>query len=255
MGTSILITSGKGGVGKSQVSINLSTALCAAGIKAVLVDGNLPAPDIALYLDIPMDRKTFNDLLAERATPEEVVFSQPQSGLKIVTSSVQLSLVEEFDAKKVSKGLEKLKGQGDTVIIDSAPGLGKEVVQAARAADKVLVVATPDIPSLTGAYKSVQLCKMLGKEVPGIILNRTGRTRNELTDAAVSSMMDGLPILGRIPEDNYLASAALKCQPVVKEYPHSPSARAFRKLAYGLAGLPYGENAIAESLMHTLGMK
>lgn len=251
----IVIASGKGGVGKSQVAINLTSALSQIGFKPLLIDGNLPAPDISLYLDIPMDRKTFNDLLAERASPEEVVVDHAQSGLRVVPSSVKLSLLEEFDAKKVSKGFDKLKNLGDAVIIDSPPGLGKDVVQAARAADKVLIVATPDIPSLTGAYKSVQLCKMLGKEVAGVILNRTGRFKSELSDAAVTSMMDGLPILGKIPEDRYLAASAIKSMPVMKLYPHAPSSRAFKKLACTLTGQQFRENAVADEMCHLLGIK
>ena len=255
MGVAILIASGKGGVGKSQVSINLASALVSLGFQPLVVDGNLPAPDLGLYLDIPIDRKTLNDLLAERATPEEVIYTHAASGIRVVPSSVQLSLVEEFDSKKVSKGLDRLKGLGDTIIIDSAPGLGKEVVQAAKAADKVIVVATPDIPSLTGAYKSVQLCKMLGKDVPGMVLNRVGRFKSELSDAAVQSMMDGLPILGRIPEDKYLAGASMRSQTVVKMFPHSPSARAFKKLACTLTGQAFVENPMKEELYNLLGMK
>ena len=93
MGVSILIASGKGGVGKSQVAINLAAALHSVGVKPVLVDGNLPTPDLSLYLDLPMDSKTFNDLLAERATADEVVLTHDGTGLKVVPSSIQLSLL------------------------------------------------------------------------------------------------------------------------------------------------------------------
>ncbi len=255
MGVSILIASGKGGVGKSQVAINLAAALHSVGVKPVLVDGNLPTPDLSLYLDLPMDSKTFNDLLAERATADEVVISHESTGLRVVPSSIQLSLLEEFQTKKVTRGFEKFKGVSDTVIIDSAPGLGKEVIQAARAADKVIVVATPDITSLTGAYKTVQLCRMLGKDVTGVLLNRVGRFKSELSDAAVLNMMDQLPILGKIPEDRYLAASSMRAKPVVQAFPHSPSARAFRRLACTLTGQPFREEPLVEEVYHLLGMK
>jgi MinD-like ATPase involved in chromosome partitioning or flagellar assembly len=155
----------------------------------------------------------------------------------------------------VTKGFERFKSLADTVIIDSAPGLGKEVIQAARSADRVIVVATPDITSLTGAYKSVQLCKMLGKEVSGIVLNRVGRSKRELSDAAVQSMMDGLPILGKIPEDKFLASSAMRAMPVLQAYPHAPSSRAFKRLACTLTGQAYVENPFAEEIYNLFGIK
>jgi septum site-determining protein MinD len=241
MGTSFLVSSGKGGVGKTQTAINLSTALALFGADVLIVDGNLPTPDVSLYFGIPSDVKTLNDVIRGDAKPEKAIFHH-ESGLKIMPASVQMNASKGLTQDRIRNVLKELNKYANTLVIDSAPGLGAEVVTAMRASDKAIIVTNPEIPALTDAFKTIQLANYIGAEVVGVILNRTGRYKGELDDATIKATLgDDVPIIGRIPEDYHIPIAALHSKSVVTAFPRSPSALAFKRAAAVLTGVNYIE--------------
>ncbi|MFH0835837.1 MAG: AAA family ATPase, partial [Candidatus Micrarchaeota archaeon] len=213
MGTSFLVSSGKGGVGKTQTAINLGTALSLFGADVLIIDGNLPTPDISLYYGIPSEVKTLNDVIRGDAKPEKAIYTHPETGLKIMPASVQMNAAKGLTQDKIKATLKGLTKYAGTLVIDSAPGLGAEVVTAMRASDQCIVVTNPEIPALTDAFKTIQLANYIGADVVGVVLTRTGRYRGELDDATIRATLgDDVPIIGKIPEDYHVPIAALRSQ-------------------------------------------
>lgn len=253
MGMTLAVASGKGGVGKTQTAINLGAALSLNGRKAIVVDGNMPTPDVSLYLGIQAP-KTLNDVLAGKAVVEEAVYKH-ETGLHVLPASVRLKDINGFGEKAFGALVKKLKHSYEMVFIDCPPGLEAGVINIVRHADKILLVSTPEFVSLADAYKTAALSEAAGKEVRGVILNRTGRFRGEVKGGEIGVLLDKHPVIGRVPEDASVPIGAVNSNPVVTAFPHSPAARAFKRIAANLVGEEYGENAFVETALHFLNHK
>ena len=254
MGVSIAVASGKGGVGKTQTTINLGTSLALRGKKVIVVDGNIPTPDIALYLGI-QNTKTLNDVLSWKAKPEDAVYKIEETGLHVMPASVRLNAVTGFSEKGFYSLVQKLKKSYDFVLVDSAPGLDLSVINLIKQADKLLLVTNPELVSLADTYKTAAISETLGKELQGIIINRVNRFNGEVRNQEISVLLDKRAVIGRVPEDTSLPMAAMNSEPVVTSFPHSPSARAFKRIAAEMLGEKYVENAFLEHVFHILNRR
>ncbi|MFH1107089.1 MAG: P-loop NTPase [Candidatus Micrarchaeota archaeon] len=237
---SFVIGSGKGGVGKTQTTINLGAALAHFGGDVTIVDGNLPVPDVSLYFAVPFNIKTLNDVIRGRAEVEEATYTH-HSGLKIIPSDINLNSLNGITQDEFSRTLKRLKKSSKSVLlVDSAPGLGAEFISAAKTADRMFVVTNPELPALSAAYKTIQVAEAIGVEVAGVILNRVGRYKGELSEHEIREVIGDHPIR-KIPEDSAVPTAGIMAQPVVAAFPKSPAAIAFKKIAAEIMGVDYKE--------------
>ena len=243
MGTSIIVSSGKGGVGKTNTVINLGVALTKIGKKVIVIDGSLTTPDIFLYLGIPFHVQGLSHILKGDATIESASFTH-KSGLKIIPGNIHIDVLKEIKGKKFSRLLKELKREHDFVLVDGSAGLGTETLSAVKHCDKMLVVANPELASVVNASKTIQISKNLNVEPLGVVLNRLGRFKPELGEEKILPLFYGIPIIGRIPEDIRLPISANYSGSVLEYYPYSRTSREFLNLAYCLSGL---ENKREES--------
>jgi len=164
----ISIVSGKGGVGKTLIATNLSYALSNFGFKTLLIDFNFTTPHIPIFLS-SKPAFTLNDFLQDHADFHEIL--NPALNFFYISPSISL---EEITSLKI-ENLERLKqnlNYFDFVIIDSAPGFGREALLSFNFADEILIVSNPTLSSLFDAIKCIQLAKRLNKKVLGIVINR-----------------------------------------------------------------------------------
>jgi len=234
MGRIIVINSGKGGVGKTTTAINLGTSLNKLGKNVVIVDVNLNTPNVGLHLGAPIVPVTLNHVLRGEAEIEEAVYEH-SSGTKIVPSSLSVKELTKFNTKKLPEITKKLGELTDYVIIDSAAGFGDEVMAVMRAADEIIVVTNPEMPTVTDALKTVKVAREMGKEVNGVIVARHANAKYEMPLSSIRSMLE-TQIIGVIPEDKAVKEALNLRDAVTHTHPRSKVSKKYREIARKVSG-------------------
>lgn len=231
----IAVASGKGGVGKTTTISNLGALLTEVGKNVVVVDGNLTTPNLSLHFGIPLYPITLHDVLKGDAYITEAMYIHP-SGVRIVPASLSIEDLEGTEVRDISKTLLDLLGETDLVLMDTSAGLGQETVSTIEAADEVLLVTQPDLPSITDALKTKRIAEDMGTKVMGVALNRVRGSKTQLSEAETREMLDNLPILTKIPEDETVPESINMKRPVVHHSPSSPASKGFKKLASEIIG-------------------
>lgn len=225
----VAIASAKGGVGKTTTAIGLGVALSSYGRDVTLIDGNLTNPNIGLFLGVPILAATLHDVLAGKKHISEATYLHP-SGLKLVTGSLSFSNIDENAGGRLKGALRDLNGATEIAIIDTAATLGKHAADAIKAADELIVVTSPDMPSVTDALKTIKLAEENGVSTIGIVLNKVKNDENELSAENVESILEKT-VIGIIPHDDNVRKALFLKHPVAYVEPNAPASAAFRKLA------------------------
>jgi septum site-determining protein MinD len=229
------ILSGKGGVGKTTVVANLGSALASEfNKKALIIDSNVKTSHLGLHLGIydgfPV---TLKEVMLKKVPVMYAIFLHPTTGLRLLPAPMK----GDMDLKKMDGIINELKSAYNPIIIDCAPGLGKDVVIAAKSIDKAILVTTPDLPAVTDMLKTINLLKKLKKEMCGIILNRVRNESYELTVDEIESTC-GYDVIAIIPETNKIPESIADGVPIVMDS-NCPAAIEFKKLAASLVGGRY----------------
>ncbi|MEM5880223.1 MAG: P-loop NTPase [Candidatus Aenigmatarchaeota archaeon] len=243
----ISIMSTKGGVGKTTIASNLALALQNFGKKTALVDFNFTTPHVSLYFNI-FPTKTLNNFLRNECQFSEILHNY--NGLTIIPSSLLIKDVVpiEQDIKRI---LEENLKEYEFVILDSAPGLGREAISALKSSKEVLLVSTPLVSTILDVVRAQEVLREIGVKPIGIVLNMVTGASYEMRKEEIEQLT-GLPVLVSIPYDkNVYRSTALK-QPVYLLNPNSSASKEILRLASILTG----ENIeIRKSFFERLGEK
>jgi septum site-determining protein MinD len=239
------ICSGKGGVGKTTIVANLGVALQSFGKRVAIVDCNLTTSHLSLLFGNYSYPVTLNSFLRNEASLEEAIYTH-FSGLKFVPASLELKNLIGVDFSDFKNKLKEVFHDFDIVLLDSAPGLGREALIALQAADEVLYVANPYIPSLVDVVKCNGLVNSIeSKPLPlGIILNRVNKKRYEISLDETKQFTE-LPVIGVIPEDDNILESTNKKNLVVVSKKNSPSSLAFFEIAAKLSGEKYQHKKVS----------
>ncbi len=246
MGRCILITSGKGGVGKTSLTANLATALSKMGYDTVAIDANLTTPNLGIHLGMHLVTKTLHDVLRGEEKVERALYPHPL-GFKVMPGSISVHSLRNVRYERLTSVVLKLLSQFEFVLVDSAAGLGEEYLAALDSASEVLIVTNPDLPSVTDALKTVKHAERKHKRIIGIVVNRVRRLEHELSEREIEDMF-GIPVIGAIPEDLMVAKSIARKIPVVHSESNSPAAREIKRVAHKLVGKHYYESDRASPL-------
>jgi flagellar biosynthesis protein FlhG len=236
----IAVTGGKGGVGKTNLSVNLSMALADMGKRTLLLDADLALANVDVLLGLT-PRFTLADLVAGRCTLEDVLIDMPNGLMVVPAASGRRHMAELPAAQHVGliNVFSELERELDVMVIDTAAGITDSVLTFCQAAQDAVVVVCDEPASLTDAYA---LIKVLSRErgvdrvqiVANMVrdLNEGRRLYDKLSRVCEKFLGDvSLNYLGCVPQDDWLRLAVQRQQPVVKAYPSSPSAQAISEIA------------------------
>lgn len=226
------VISGKGGVGKSVVAVNSAVLLSKLGKSVVLVDADLSNPSVSLHLGLSYTPIGIQEVLAGKNKFSDATIIHPLTGLRVIPASLKYTPDATLkNLKGVLKGLTAY----DYVIVDSPPGITEDVDHIIEACEKIVIVTTPDIPSITSASKLIALCKESKTQVLGIIVNRVTNANYELSNREIESMAETKTICD-IPEDDHVPASIAARLPVVLFKPNGVASQKLRLAALLLAG-------------------
>lgn len=228
------ILSGKGGVGKSTVTANLAHVLSELGEDVIAMDSNLTTPHLGLHLGMHLVPKTLHDALRGDTSIDNTIYFHP-SGFRIIPASMNVNDLIGVDPGKLIEAVVKLTGKCDMLLLDAAPGLGREAISSISAADEILLVTNPDLSSVADALKTLKIAEGLNKKILGIVVNRITGGAHELSRQEIEDFL-GMPILTEIPEDVRVNESIAVKTPVVSYRPNCPASVEIKRLAHTLTG-------------------
>ncbi len=225
----ISFVSVKGGVGKTTISLEIAICLANEFNKRVLlIDGNISAPNIALYLDLT-HKNSLQDLLKGESFQRTVYESY---NVDVVPAA--LEHYDQTDIFRLRRIIEKVKNKYDFIIIDSSPHYS-EMIPIVAASEMIFIVTTPDKITLTTSLKAARLAKSQGTPIEGIIINRVKNVPYEVSCEEVE-WASSLPVLAKIPEEKKITECIFYKQPLIIKEPRSKAAEEIRNLAQAFSG-------------------
>jgi flagellar biosynthesis protein FlhG len=174
----VLVTGGKGGVGKTTLAVNLAVELQRSGLRTLIVDLDLGLANVGLHLDLPPGQN-IEDALSGRCSLQSCVV-QSADGVHVLpasSGSEHMGRLDVTQSEALMEGLAELSASFDIMIGDSAAGIGPDVLVFARSADRVLVVTTPEVPALSDAYGLIKALDQHGLRIdaeiptPEVVVN------------------------------------------------------------------------------------
>jgi flagellar biosynthesis protein FlhG len=235
----IAVTGGKGGTGKTSIAVNLATALAQSGRKTMLLDGDLGLSNCDVLLGLT-PRYTLEHVLRGERALEEIIL-ETSSGVRVVPAASGVSRMASLTVAEqngIVQAFAGLPGTLHTLIVDTAAGIGEQVLQFCQAAQQVLVVLRDEPTSFTDTYALIKvLSRDRGVSHFRVVTNLTRqpeegqiafRRLQRVTDRYLEVVLE---YAGDIPEDLSLQKSVQAQRPVMEAFPSCPAARAFKSLA------------------------
>ncbi|MDG6773327.1 MinD/ParA family protein [Thiomicrorhabdus sp. ZW0627] len=242
----IAVASGKGGVGKTNVSVNLGISLSKMGNRVLLMDADMGLANVDIMLGLQTKYNLAHVLDGEK-TLKEVIVEGP-AGLKIIPAASGVKRMAQLTAMEnagIINAFSELNGELDVLIIDTAAGIADSVVSFCRASQEVVVVVTDEPASITDAYA---LIKVLSRDYQvtrfRLLANMSrspqhGRQLYDKLARVCEQFLDvSLDYLGSVPYDNDLREAVQRQVPVTIHQPNSGAAKSFKEMAYAIDSWP-----------------
>jgi len=246
----LAVTSGKGGVGKTNISTNLALCLAASKKRVLLLDADISLGNLDLVMNV-RSKYNISHVLSGYKRLEDIIQAGPQ-GLRIICGASgldQLADISEYEQHRLLEHLSGLQNDTDVILVDTAAGIASSVVSFCMAADQVLVVTTPEAAAMTDAYGMIKV--LVRKRYSGpisVVVNMAHsiaegkRTYQRLADVTGRFLQANLYYAGTLLKDERLCRAVRARTPVVLLYPDSQITSSFTALAARLGGLEWDKN-------------
>lgn len=238
----ISITSGKGGVGKTSISVNLAATIARQNKKVLVIDADLGLSNVEIMLGVTPSY-TLRDVIKLRKDIEDVIISGPFN-IDFISGGngfLELAELSDIDREEILVKIQKLDELYDIIIIDTGAGISKNVTAFLEISDEVLVVTTSEPTALTDAYSIIKvLHESQIKQQMGLIINRV-KNKNEyqqasdiLINTAKKFLGENIKNIGYVYEDPNVRKTIYKKTPFVIYYPDSKASECVRDLINSL---------------------
>ncbi|MDQ0161192.1 septum site-determining protein MinD [Bacillus alveayuensis] len=240
MGEAIVITSGKGGVGKTTTSANVGTALAIFGKKVCLVDTDIGLRNLDVVMGLE-NRIIYDlvDVVKERCKMHQALVKDKRfDDLLFLLPAAQTSDKTAVSPEEMAKLIEELKKDFDYIIIDCPAGIEQGYKNAIAGADKAIVVTTPEISAVRDADRIIGLLEKEEIEPPKLVINRI---RNHLVKNGDMLEVDeivhhlSIDLLGIVADDDHVIKSANSGEPIVMN-PDNKASIAYRNIARRILG-------------------
>lgn len=236
---SIAVTSGKGGVGKSHLALNLAVALAEQGAAVCLLDGNLGLGSLDLLCGVNGYWNLSHVITGSRQL-EDIVLDGP-GGVRLIPGASGITDLADCPAsvhEKLLEQFDELEAGCDYLIIDTGSGIHRLVRQFAASSDEVLVVTTPEHTAIADAYATVKALSTLPDLAWNVVVNQVHdseqgeRIFERLRHTAGAFLQTPLRWAGAVPWDDVVPDAVVRRQPFLIDHPGCPAAQAVRRIAH-----------------------
>jgi flagellar biosynthesis protein FlhG len=247
-GVILAVTSGKGGVGKTSLAVNVSVALARLGHRVAVVDADFGLGNVDVMLGLAPEVHVGHLLSGEKSLREVLMEGPRGVGVLPAGSGLQpLTTLSAAQRERLTEALDQARAFFDFLVVDTAAGISDNVVETLKLAEHVLLMTSLDPAALVDAYA---VAKVLWKASPsaeiGLVVNGVrdgveGRLAFRQIDMAAARFLGHhMQYFGFIPDDPALREATLIQRPIVDHLPQAPASRCFRLLATRLATLRSG---------------
>jgi len=261
----IAVTSGKGGVGKTNMVVNLAIELGKMGKKVVVLDADIGLANAELILGMAPNYSIY-DVFNNQKTIEQIAVEGPYN-VKLIpggTGFRDIVHLRESQIERINDSLHKYVEDYDYFFIDTGAGISKNVLGFVAAAQEVIVVVTPEPTSLTDAYSMIKILAIFKiHSSVHLIINRAvnssevNQTRRKMDMVTGKFLQVDINHLGCVYEDSNVAKAVKGQQPFVISYPHSTAAGNIREIACSLLNIKEektdGVSRLINKLIHLFG--
>lgn len=235
----VAVTSGKGGVGKSNMSLNIAHALLASGQEVILLDADLGLANAEILMGIVPAFNLGHLLRGEKGILD--LICRTSTDLKLIaggSGAGELATLSDKELRPFFTALSQLDGQADYLILDTGAGLSSTVQELVFAADQVVVVTTPEPTALADAYGVIKtLAGRSPRSEVRLLVNQAERADDagEVSNRIIMTARDFLgmevQLLGIVPRDPHVWQAVRRQIPFLVAYPEAPASRAVEMAA------------------------
>lgn len=250
----IAITSGKGGVGKSNLTINLGLYLKEKGYKVVIMDTDFALANVEVLLGV-IPQYSMKEVITGAKNILEILCEGP-NGLEFISGGSGVQELVNLTAEQISYFIENMKlldNYADYILIDTGAGVSPTVINFLQAANEVILVTTPEPTSITDAYALIKTLNHL-EQKPNqnikLIVNRVDNPKegefvgNKLTLVAKQFLGMEMNVLGHVVFDQHLIQAVKTQKPLLLIHPKSQAAKDIRSIGEKLLNLPSETNEV-----------
>ncbi|KZL94153.1 MinD/ParA family protein [Clostridium magnum] len=239
----ITVTSGKGGVGKSNFVVNIAISLQKRGKKVLIFDADMGMGNDDVLMGF-LPRYNVFDVIVGNKTIAEVMIEGPH-GVKLLPGGTGVARIEEVETEQREKFIEKLSSLADLdyIIMDTGAGINRTVLGFVACCEELIIITTPEPTSLTDAYSLIKAVSHFNiKKSAKVVINRIiddkegELTFNKFNSAAKKFLNIDLQYLGSIADDKRLVQAVRKQEPFVISYPSSTVAKDVNNIADRIIG-------------------